>query len=117
MRMSDRIDAAVVAELKSIMDGDLDALLEAYRDDARDRLDALRTAVRAGDLTTVRLQAHSLKGASANLGAARLASHCATLEAAALQGGSACLERALHAVAMELAEVERALLLPPYRAG
>lgn len=113
--MPDFIDSAVVAELKDLMAGDLEALLDAYREDSRARLATARRAWAAGDLAEVRSQAHSLKGASANLGAAGLAEACAGLEAAARHGDAILVAAALDQVGEMLAASHEALQRPPYR--
>ncbi|MES9995031.1 Hpt domain-containing protein [Desulfovibrio aminophilus] len=50
------------------------------------RLEAVRKALAAGDAETLRFLAHSLKGASAALGAEILRGHCLALEQAAGSG-------------------------------
>jgi HPt (histidine-containing phosphotransfer) domain-containing protein len=55
-------------------------LLEAYRTDTAARLDKLRSAAAAGDLATVRAEAHSVKGSSRQVGAEALAAACQEIE-------------------------------------
>jgi HPt (histidine-containing phosphotransfer) domain-containing protein len=70
--------------------GDDDALaqdlLELYRDDTASRFSAMREALAKGDKQALRMQAHALKGASANIGAGRMQALSKTLEEKALAG-------------------------------
>lgn len=113
--MPDPIDAAVVAELKHLMGDELDALLAAFQDDATARLAVLRWACEQRDAARVREQAHSLKGAAANIGARDLAACCERLEAAARQGRCAQLGSAVEAVQAALDVCLAALARFPYR--
>lgn len=113
--MNDLIDSAVVAELRDLMAGDLEALLDAFREDSRARLAAARQAWATGDLAELQSEAHSLKGASANLGAAGLAAACAALETAARAGAADLIAGALDQVGEMLAASHQALQMPPYR--
>jgi PAS domain S-box-containing protein len=55
-------------------------LLDLFRMESRDKLDRLRIALGERDLPGVRKLLHGLKGAAAQVGASRLASHCAEFE-------------------------------------
>jgi HPt (histidine-containing phosphotransfer) domain-containing protein len=77
------LDAARVATLEELDGGDgqlLALLVEEYDRDARVQLDRIRAALAEGDPHGVERAAHTLKGASANIGAARLADACRELE-------------------------------------
>lgn len=80
--------------------------------DADARVGALREAVAAGAATNAGLVAHTLGGASANVGATHLASLCATLAAAGAADDLAGCGALVDAVADELAAV-RSALRPP----
>jgi HPt (histidine-containing phosphotransfer) domain-containing protein len=54
-------------------------LLDLYAEDAPRRLDAIRGALAARDLETLRRAAHGLKGGSASLGARRMTALCEQL--------------------------------------
>jgi HPt (histidine-containing phosphotransfer) domain-containing protein len=121
--MIDAFDVAVVAELRDLLGDDLDRVLEAFRHDAVERLQQAREAWRRHDPGTLGQQAHSLKGAAANLGARHLARTCETLEAAAMASardggndlGHGDLGALLNAVADELGHCLEAFSGRPYR--
>jgi signal transduction histidine kinase/CheY-like chemotaxis protein/HPt (histidine-containing phosphotransfer) domain-containing protein len=69
-----------------------DPLIRQFVDTMSERVEAIADAAQRGDAEQVEREAHSLKGASATLGAVRLAEVCAELEEA---GYKADLARAL----------------------
>ena len=76
--MSDlHMDPAVVNALRDVMEGGFADLLDTFLSDSQERLDQLKSAHLASDLTLV---AHSFKGSSSNMGAIRLAQLCGILE-------------------------------------
>ena len=87
--LSDPLDRAQIELLQSLDDGDGAALLEivveflAMSEESRVELFG---CLRAGDAQGAERAAHTLKGASANVGAAALAAVCAAMEARARQG-------------------------------
>ncbi|MCH2558722.1 MAG: Hpt domain-containing protein [Alcanivorax sp.] len=74
------LNDGVIAELRDIMGGDFDTLVESYRQDGRQRLGALQQAIHEGHAEGVRQQAHSFKGSSGNLGAQRVSALCLEME-------------------------------------
>ena len=58
----------------------LPELLEVFRAEGRERLDALAVAIEKKDPVQLGSAAHGIKGAAANLGGKRLAEVCARLE-------------------------------------
>lgn len=85
----DHIDAVVDAEqfnglrqLAEVSDdpGFLGNVVERYLDLAASQLAQLRTAAGRGDATQLRATLHDLKGASATIGANRVAAACAAIE-------------------------------------
>jgi CheY-like chemotaxis protein len=80
------LDLQILAELDAAGAGLFEELLEQYRADAPGHLAVLRDALveRSGD--AIRKTAHSLRGASASLGAAAITSICAEIEKAAAAG-------------------------------
>jgi HPt (histidine-containing phosphotransfer) domain-containing protein len=86
-------------------------VLRAYLDSAPQLLATLRQGLACGDAPAMQRAAHSLKSASANVGATTLAAHCKTLEAmgrantlanaalvfARIEAEYALVETALHA--------------------
>ncbi len=74
-RNSSALDMAIVAQLRSLdsaMPGNFEEIVEQYRADADFRIRSIQNAG-AQDLSSVRAEAHSLKGASAAVGAAAVA--------------------------------------------
>ena len=71
-----RIDPGKIEELKELVDEDdpdfLIELLEDYLNDSEENLKAIRYAIQAKDTVTVVKTAHSLKGASSNVGAVNM---------------------------------------------
>jgi HPt (histidine-containing phosphotransfer) domain-containing protein len=108
------LDAAAVGELRALeaqgATGLVTKAIDLYLKDATRHLEAIQTAVAAGDAGALRERAHSLKGASANLGARDVAQLCKELEQ---MGASKVLDGANAAAARlsgAFAEARTALL-------
>jgi HPt (histidine-containing phosphotransfer) domain-containing protein len=71
-----RIDPKKIEELKELVDKDdpdfLIELIEDYMDNSEENLKAIRYAIQAKDTVTVVRTAHTLKGASSNIGAVNM---------------------------------------------
>lgn len=71
-----RIDPKKIEELKELVDEDdpdfLIEMLEDYMDNSEENLKAIRYAIQAKDTVTVVRTAHTLKGASSNIGAVNM---------------------------------------------
>jgi PAS domain S-box-containing protein len=80
------LDPEILAELDAAGPGLFEELLEQYRTDAPGHLAALHEALAERSADRLRKTAHSLKGASASLGAAAIMSTCAEIEKAAGAG-------------------------------
>lgn len=80
------LDEALFEELRSILDTEFPTLIQTFIQDSAVRLGELRDAFGRGEADAVRKAAHSLKGASANLGLVALAEACRGLEEAAREG-------------------------------
>lgn len=76
-------DRAVIDELREILGEGFAALRERFASDGSLRLTHIAQALQQQDADALCQQAHSLKGAAANLGANGLADSCAALETAA----------------------------------
>ena len=76
----DVLDAATLADLEEIMGDELRMLVVAYLSDGDARLLALRAAADRNDVPEIGKLAHSLKSASANLGAQPLAAEAKGVE-------------------------------------
>ena len=107
--MADRLDHDLLAELRVLMEDDFGTLLEAYLADSERRLLEVADAWADGDFDTLRRSAHSLKGASSNLGARELAGRCQVLEHLARDGIADGVPEAMAAVEAELREVQAVL--------
>lgn len=78
--MTVHIDNEQLAELKEVLEDEFGILISTYLADAKLRLQLIEQGLQNQDYDAVRLAAHSLKGASANLGALLLAQICERLE-------------------------------------
>lgn len=78
--MISHIDTEQLAELKEVLEDEFGVLIDTYITDAQLRLRLIQQGINSQDYEAVRLAAHSLKGASANLGAIQLADLCEKLE-------------------------------------
>ena len=78
--MTVHIDNEQLAELKDVLEDEFGVLISTYLTDAKFRLQLIENGINSQDYESVRLAAHSLKGASANLGAIQLAQLCEKLE-------------------------------------
>lgn len=107
--MHERLDQTLITELKVLMRDDFAALLEAYLEDSAHQLHEACDAWEAGDFERLRRSAHSLKGASGNVGAIALADLCADLETLAGRGDAEHVAAMLDRVRDELREVQDAV--------
>ena len=74
------LDMEQLAELKEVLEDEFDVLINAYLTDAQMRLALIEQGIAKQDYEQIRLAAHSLKGASANIGALTLTQLCEQLE-------------------------------------
>ncbi|MHB8867715.1 MAG: PAS domain-containing hybrid sensor histidine kinase/response regulator [Thermoleophilia bacterium] len=91
--------------LLTLLDGDREALAEitaAFLDDCPRQVAALRIAIEAGDLALVRAHAHTLKGASASVGAGALRRLSGIVEQNAAAGSADDLFNLLASIEHEL---------------
>jgi CheY-like chemotaxis protein/HPt (histidine-containing phosphotransfer) domain-containing protein len=107
------LDAAIIGRLERLGESTGDDLLgqlsTLFLSDAEVRVVALREAIARADAAAVVRSAHTLSGASANLGATALARLCATLAADSAVGDLGGSEALLVALEDELARVRSAL--------
>lgn len=111
--MSSVLDAAQFESLRQLAAASgepafLTGLVDRYLAGAALRFTELQEAARRGDAAGLAEAAHALKGTSASMSAAGLASVCAALEAAAVKG-EVSLPEALDRVAAELERAAAAL--------
>jgi signal transduction histidine kinase/CheY-like chemotaxis protein len=99
------LDMSVIDELRSILGGEVERLVEVFLDDTPTIIAALEIAAAGPDMDGLRNAAHTLKSSSANLGAMSLSNAAKRVELAARMG---TLERPAVAVAMIANEFARA---------
>jgi len=104
------LDASQVEDLRGIDDGAMLArLVGMYVSRTPQRIELLRTHVAARNFPEIMRDAHTLKGASGSIGAARVADTCATIEQAARAQDARPLEALMQALADEYARAHHAL--------
>jgi HPt (histidine-containing phosphotransfer) domain-containing protein len=86
-------------------------IIDNYLEEAPQLLQAIRVAVARGDTAALKQAAHTLRGASANLGAIALSQLCKTLEAMGDTGIAAGALAVLSQVEAEYATLKVALQL------
>lgn len=74
------INQAQLQELRELLDDEFEQLIESYIADSMTRIKAVKSAFEQRDNTRGYEAVHSLKGASANIGASRLAEMCLKLQ-------------------------------------
>jgi PAS domain S-box-containing protein len=100
------------AELLDRIGGDtttFDKLIDMFRTSAPKHLAALRSALAEGHLELIRQEAHSLRGAAANMSAAHTANVARQIENAAVGGDAASIGPLLEQLKQELDRVYREL--------
>ncbi|WP_165391406.1 Hpt domain-containing protein [Fluviicoccus keumensis] len=103
------LDALQLKELKEVLEDEFRVLVETYLQDAVLRLGLMRKAYSEGDNDAGRQAAHSLKGASANLGANQLSALCEKVEHNAKAGNLSGCEELIGQVEAEFGHVKREL--------
>jgi HPt (histidine-containing phosphotransfer) domain-containing protein len=82
-------------------------LLQIFLEDSHEQMGHLNAAWAAGDLNQVRLVAHHIKGASANVGAVAIARWASQIEADARSGTAAPIAAALNELSQSLQQLEQ----------
>ena len=80
MSSVESLDPSTIAMLKESRADEFKMLVDTYIEDSSSTLQTVRQGFVVQDAETIRLGAHSIKGSSANLGAAALAAICQQLE-------------------------------------
>jgi two-component system sensor histidine kinase/response regulator len=113
------LDAMVVGQLallgKAAGEDLIGQLATVFLADSESRVAALHAAIADGDGAAVAETAHTMLGASANLGATELANLCAALEAKGAEGDLAGAGVLMTAIEVELGRVRSALVSSPRR--
>ena len=120
-RPDDVLDPAVVAELQALtLAGDpelLQRLGASFARDATRRLDALRSAVAAGDSEAMAFAVHTLRGSAATLGATEVVAACRELEDISAPVGEQQIEPLLAALERSARRAQAALARARRRRG
>lgn len=103
------INPAVLQQYAKRRTGLLERLVAAYLEETPDFHQGMRTGGKSGDFSVVKLNAHSLKSASANLGAVRLSKLCQEIETATAAEDGDGVYPLLDMLGPECFEVEEAL--------
>ncbi len=108
---TETLDSSVIEGLFDL-GGDelLEELADLFLEDVPPRLEALREAIGSGDAPSVGQVAHALKGSSGNMGATRMASICAKLEAVGISEDLTKAPKLLDQLEAEFSRVRPALL-------
>ena len=99
------IDHEILDELRALLGGEVDRLIDVFLEDTPRLITALENAASGPDYTALRDAAHSLKSSSANLGAMSLSAAAKRIEMGAREQA---LERPAVAVALVANEFQRA---------
>lgn len=105
MSTTAHLDRDIVTTLQEVMEGDFALLVETFLNDSSDRIRALHELIPQCDADVIRRAAHSFKGSSSNIGAARLAELCSNLETQALAGNFDVLPQQLTEIESEFTRV------------
>jgi len=79
-----RIDLDVLSELKEMLEDEFVDLINTYIRDTTSKLEILESSIQQEDFDSIRKCAHSMKGASVNLGVQKFGQMCHLIEEAAL---------------------------------
>jgi HPt (histidine-containing phosphotransfer) domain-containing protein len=108
--MSDnRIDFDAINELKEMLEDEFPELIETYTRDVTAKLKLLGDAIDQADSDAVRKIAHSMKGASVNIGILKYGEICNTLESAAIAEQNQDYQSSFERLQQEFIFVEEAL--------
>ncbi|GEM_PF-1025506 len=103
------IDPRAFEELRELLGAELNSVAALFLTDAAARLKRLRAALESGDGKVLFEEAHSLKGGSANIGAARLAAMARELQFMGREGDLTHAAELVARIEWELATVQKAL--------
>ncbi|MDH5485654.1 MAG: Hpt domain-containing protein [Gammaproteobacteria bacterium] len=103
------LDKETFDQLRDIMGDDIPAFVNTYLEHSPGVIQAIEAAISSGDADDTFLQAHRLKGGSASIGAAKLASLAFDMEQAGRTGTMQGMEQRLGQLKDEYQRVEAAL--------
>ncbi len=88
---SERIDKRALLELKELLEDEFEELIETYISDTSTKLNEIKESLDDSDIDQTRKLAHSIKGASVNIGVMKLSALCSQIEESAIDNAlSAC---------------------------
>jgi len=91
------VDEQHIIQLKELMGDDFKLLIDTFIKDSALKIDAMQSALRAGDSELLRTSAHGLKGSALNLSANKLTDICMKIEnmgkAGELEGAKVLIEQ------------------------
>ena len=105
------LDMEQLNELKEVLEDEFQILIDTYLADAQLRLKLIEEGLDTQNYEQVRLAAHSLKGASANIGALILAQLCEQLEHDCKLQKYSDLDTLVISVSEELSIINKELLI------
>ena len=105
------LDMEQLNELKEVLEDEFQVLINTYLIDAQSRLKLIEEGLDTKNYEQVRLAAHSLKGASANIGALILAQLCEQLEHDCKLQKYSDLDTLVISVSEELSIINKELLI------
>jgi signal transduction histidine kinase/DNA-binding NarL/FixJ family response regulator len=108
-RPSELLDDETLTELRELHGGGLRELLELYLDDVASQMPRLAAALQRGEVQSVALSAHRLKGASLAVGALAVSAIAAELEIYAKREDAEAAEALLETLEKAVAETSEAL--------
>lgn len=107
------LDAAALSGLRELdpqgRNGLIGRVVKGFQDSLARLVPQLRSAMQANDNHAIRYVSHTLKSSSASIGALRLSSLCAEIEAAVRSGQTEGLQQRVDAVCAEIESVKPAL--------
>ena len=103
------VNQAQFQELRELLDDEFDSLIQSYLSDSKMRMQHVMTAYDHSDNTQGYEAIHSLKGASANLGASRLAELCLKLQMECKAGRIRSADVLIQTIAEEVLRVSQYL--------
>ncbi len=107
--MSDLLNIETLSTLKEVIGDDLNEIIDSFIELLPAQLTAIETAIRSGNASELRSQAHTLKGSSSNVGATALSALAYQLETFGKQGDTVSAQAASAPLRGLASDSERAL--------
>lgn len=103
------IDIGALQDLKEIMEGEFETLINTFIQDSSSKLDELEAAIATADADALRKVAHSLKGSSSNICAGPMSELAKQLEFLGKEGSVSGAQTILVHLRTEFATVQTLL--------